>query len=76
MPESNIKAVKFGKQPVPGLAADLRRMADAVDRGEITDLVVIFVENDCYCYLWAASLFDSVGLTAMGHQQAIDRMRA
>ena len=60
----------------PGLADDLRRMADAVDRGEIIDLVACFVEDGCYCYLWAASLFDSVGMSALLHQQAIDRMRA
>ncbi len=72
---ADIKQVSFGKKAVPGLAADLRRMADAVERGEVTDVVMCFVEGDCYCYLWAASLFDSVGMTALAHRQAIDRMR-
>lgn len=73
---AEITQVKFGKQPTPGLAEDLRRMADAVDRGEVTDVVMCFIEGGCYCYLWAASRFDSAGMTAMAHQQALDRMRA
>jgi hypothetical protein len=66
---------KFGKQPMKGLADDLRRLADAVDAGQVVDLVATFVEDDSYCYLWATSLFDAVGITAMAHAQAIARMR-
>jgi len=70
-----MKVLTFSKRAPDGLAADLRRMADAVERGEITNVVACFVEGDNYCYLWATSLFDAVGMTALLHQQAIDRMR-
>lgn len=66
---------KFGKKAMDGLADDLRKLAAAVDRGEIVDLVSCFIENGEFCYLWGASLYDSSILSDLLHAQAISRMR-
>lgn len=67
--------VQFGKRAPDGLADDLRKMADAVDRGEIKELVACFIEGGEYNYVWAASLAESTLLADLLHAQAIHRMR-
>jgi hypothetical protein len=45
----------FGKKAAANLSADLRELADAVDRGEIVDLCAAYIQNDNYAMLYAAS---------------------
>lgn len=67
--------VKFGKQAPDGLASDLRELADAVDRGELNELIGCYILDGEFNYLWAASLGQSVLLSDLLHAQAISRMR-
>lgn len=76
MPSPTVVIGTFGKQPMQGLAAELRSLADAVDRGEIEDCVAMATGPDRNVFVWGASLWDSVGLTALLHHYSIDRMRA
>jgi hypothetical protein len=46
---------QFGKKAPANLSADLRALADAVDRGEITDLTAAYIQNDTYSMLYASS---------------------
>lgn len=60
-----------GKQ----LAADLRKLADAAERGEIVDFTAAYVQSNEYCFLFAASQADCLTLTTLAHHTAVDNMR-
>ena len=51
--EPTLKVVegKFGLRAPEGLSAELRRMADAADRGELTELVACYTEGDDFCFI-------------------------
>jgi hypothetical protein len=72
---SNVKVLNFGRKAPDGMAADLRKMADRVDAGEITDMVAIFVGTQEYEEWFNASLIDCIAMTAMLHHRAVERMR-
>ena len=57
------------------LPATLRDLADRVERGDVTEMVVGFCERDGYEFLWPSSLHQSLILCVMLQQTAIDRMR-
>ena len=65
---------KFGDQPPRDLAENLRSLADAVDRGEVTSLVAAYVEDDSYSFMFGASLKDAIFLTALLQKRNLDRM--
>lgn len=65
----------FGKKACSNLSADLREMADAVDRGEILDLISVYVQNDNYTFLYGTSISYAVTLSSLLQQQCINRMR-
>ena len=67
----------FGPKPPDGLAADLRALADQVDRGEVTECVAMWVDNTTseYTYMWGASVFNAIALSAMLHAQALHNAR-
>lgn len=68
---------QFGRRAPDGLANDLRRLADQVDRGEVKELVAMWVDEptSSYTYLWGANPFNSLGMSDMLHAQAMSRMR-
>lgn len=66
---------KFGKQPCTDLSKQLRELADAVDRGEITDLVCSCVENGGYTFLTGASLESCLVLSTLLHERIIGRFK-
>ncbi len=66
---------RFGVQPPKGLAQNLRDMADAADRGDLTEIAAVTVQDGNYVFTWGTSLIHGIALTAMLHSQAIDRMR-
>ena len=70
-------AATFGPKPPAGLAADLRALADQVDRGEVTECIAMWVDNTTseYTYMWGASVFNAIGLSAMLHAQALHNAR-
>lgn len=71
---SSMKVIEglFGRQACTNLAADLRELAEAVDRGEIVDLVAAYVRQDEHETLCAASLSQSIFLATLLQRRAID----
>lgn len=72
-----MNVISIAPKPVNGLAEDLRKMADAADRGDLIDIVYLYVDrtDGTYVHALTCSRFDAVALTAMLHQSAIDGMR-
>lgn len=68
---------KFGPKAPSDLAQHLRDMADQVDRGEIIDLIAVHTEGpeQSYTFVWCASMWDSLAMSAMLHDEALRRMR-
>lgn len=71
----NLVALNAGPKPAHDLSARLRDLADAVDRGEILDLIAAYTEQGAYSFLYSASYHDSIVMSAMLHANCIDRMR-
>ncbi len=63
----------FGDKAPAGLADDLRALADSVDRGEVTKVVVGASGSD-YEFIYGASLQDCVTLSALLHWRCMRRM--
>ena len=62
--------------PVPSdLSANLRELADAVDRGEVHGLEMAFVRNGCYEFQHATTPGDAVILSSLLHASCVDRLR-
>lgn len=66
----------FGKQAPSDLSQQLRDLADAVDRKEITGLVAAYVENDEYSFMFATNLEEAIVLTTLLQQRNVERMKA
>lgn len=73
--KSNIVPVKFGPRGDPDLPATLRELADAVERGEVNEMVFAYVRDEQYCTEYSASLQDALVLATLLHTTAIDRFR-
>lgn len=58
-----------------GTADALREMADAADRGELTDLVCVACRGGAYEFHYSASLAHCITMAAILLQNCIDRMR-
>ena len=54
----------------------LRKLADDVEAGSVDSMVVAYVQDGSYCFLWPSSLIESMTLTTLAHASAVDRMRA
>jgi len=63
----------FGPKACDNLASDLRAMADAVDRGEIVELVAAWTQGGQYQILHSASLIDALTLSTLLHRKAVDK---
>lgn len=65
--------------PKPALPSDtpaaLRRLAEDIEAGTVTELVVAYVQDGDYCFLWPSTLIDSITLTTLAQSAAVDRMR-
>lgn len=72
----NVVDGKFGNRAPSDLSAVLRRLADDVDRGLCTSLIACYLQDDRYEFIYATSLFNSIGMASMLHANSIDRMRA
>jgi hypothetical protein len=66
----------FGKQAPDDLADELRQLADAVDRGDISGMIMAYVYKGDYSFAFGTSKAESILLAALMQQQSIDRMRA
>lgn len=64
---------QFGQKTVnEDLVRDLRSMADAAERGEITDLIATFIQDGEYHFMRACSPKDYVFLAALQQRKSID----
>jgi hypothetical protein len=59
----------------PDLPARLREMADDVEAGRITAMIVGYVCDDCYEFLWPSSMTDSLTIATLAQASALDRLR-
>jgi hypothetical protein len=66
----------FGKQVPDDLSKRLREMADEVDKGDITGMVVAYICDGDYSFIFGTSLSESIVLSTLLKQSSIDRMRA
>jgi hypothetical protein len=46
------KIASIFHKPPSDLAAKLRALADAVEKGDVTDAVIAYIEHDCYDFIW------------------------
>jgi hypothetical protein len=72
---SNVRAVKFGKQPPSDLSKFLRETADAVDRGDVVEFVCAYTQDDQFQFRYGASLKECLVLSALLHSQCIGRFK-
>ena len=56
-------------------ASQLRDLAERVEKGEITELVIALVSDDVFEFLFPSSLTESLVLANLLHQKCIDRFR-
>lgn len=71
----NIVALNAGPKAADDLAQRLRALADAVDRGEVIDLIAAYTDVGVYAFLYSASLNDSIVMSSMLQANCLDRMR-
>ena len=67
---------RFGKQAPEDLSQRLRELADEVDKGYITGMVVAYVGDGEYSFVFGTSLSESIVLSTLLKQSSIDRMRS
>lgn len=74
MSDDRARVVPIVRAP-SDLSRILRDMADAVDRGEITELVAVSVNGGAYDFHYSASLHSCLVMASMLWQNCVDRMR-
>jgi hypothetical protein len=64
------------KSPLPDdLPSVLRQLADDVESGAVTAMVVGYKEDDTYKFLWPSTLESSLIISALANDRAIERFR-
>ena len=66
---------KGGERSPDDLALKLRQLADAVDRGEVKELIATYTQNDIYMSLIACSDEAGVAMSGIQHANAVDKLR-
>lgn len=64
------------KRPPSDLAERLRELADAADRGELTDMVACYVIGDDFAFLHGTGKLNAIAMAAMLQSNTLDAMRA
>lgn len=72
----NVTALKTKPKLPDDLPEILRSLANEVESGAITDMVIGYVANGDYKFLWPSSLVDSLVLCDLAHSMALDRMQS
>ena len=65
----------FGAKPASDLARILRELADKADSGEVVDLVYACVNGGQYELGFSASMTDSLVLSSLLQNSAIDKFK-
>ena len=71
----NIVSLNAGPKPPSDLSKTLRLIADAVDRGEVTDFVGAYTNADTYRFVYGASLIDSLVLVRLLDYECVQRFK-
>ena len=72
---SNVTTLKPLPQLPPDLPDRLRELADDVEAGRVTSMVVAYVLDGGYAFMWPSSLVDSLTLATLAQASALERMR-
>lgn len=75
IPLGVIKGGKAERSP-DDLSTQLRELADAVDRGEVHELIATYTRQDQYMSLIACSEESGVAMSAIQSANAVDRLRS
>jgi hypothetical protein len=73
VPTPNVLTLAPKRAP-SGLADDLRKLADQVDAGAVTEAAIVFSDDKHYQYIWGASKAQSVLLATLLQARAIRNM--
>lgn len=69
---SDLRVLDSGPRAPASLAADLRAIADAVDRKEVVALVAAYMGKD-YTFLYGASVRDGLELATLLQNKCLQR---
>ena len=72
---SNLVVLDSRPKAPKDLAAELRKAADAVDRGEITALVAAYKEGTEFVFIYGASIRDCLEFATILQHRCIERYR-
>ena len=72
---TNLVLLDVGPRAPSGLSAQLREVADAVDRGEVTALVAGMVRGNEFSFVYGASIRASLELATILQARCIDRYK-
>lgn len=70
-----IKVIPKKQALPPDLPKLLRDMASRIEQGSITQMIIVYVEDDNYAFAWPSGLRDSLVLATLMHHEAINRMK-
>ena len=71
----NIVSLNAGPKPPSDLSKTLREIADAVDRGEVTDFVGAYTNADTYRFVYGTSLSHSLVLVRLLDYECVERFK-
>lgn len=72
----NIVPLVQPRKPASDLSQRLRELADLVDSGDVTDVILARVQGGSYEFLYAASLVDALVMSTLLQSNCVNRMRA
>lgn len=72
---TNLVALKAGPKAPPDLADQFRRLADAIERGEVTAAVVACIKGGEFEFVYGASIRDCLELATIMQARCIERYR-
>lgn len=72
---TNLVRLNVGPRAPSDLSAQLREIADAIDRGEVTALVASMVRGNEFSFVYGASIRDSLELATILQSRCIERYR-
>lgn len=67
---------EFIKRAPPGLAAELHFLIDAIDRGEVTSMVIAYTHKNEYEFIHGASVKDALELATLLQYRCLKRYEA
>lgn len=72
---SNLVRLDVGPKAPADLSAQLREIADAIDRGEVTALVASMVRGNDFSFVYGASIRDGLELSTLLHHRCVERYK-